>query len=1785
MSSITFALPSNSGATLFASASSAQYTYANYPKNQDGTIAHRKTVTLSCDAVSSNPHIQFKPYREYKSDKTVKSITKFDNSVVLEVVWDGGKTNPSVYQEVAINGPYKGATWTYNDSALTKDSYVEVQSGDTVNVSVISASSSSGTNQQISDVIVAGYWKSGEGGIDGEDTEHKGTYSEPVDWPSNTQDANNYPVNLSWTEPVEQNKPLYQIVVTWKCTFGTEDGAKIGSISLINGGATTFVDMDKWWSDNPGNIVMYSIHPVYADYGICPSLLDASNVRDSKDNPPTYGVFRKFATAGQLVKVHFYDYNSGNPKLLYDTLGNEQSFSLPANKGNLDRVAPTFIRPDGKENWVLDGWYKGSGPQSADTSTIYAVGHLGKIASSELYVFAIYSPPTFTITYHSNYSPDSTEVRTYTPGESNSLAPSTLFSREDYIFQNWNTKANGSGESYEPGSTWEGITDTHLYATWISAWQKTISGIDFLHHERPKVKFQVKRESLQNPNQAVCAIYPTLCPLPDINGVDKNFVSHVRTIRYRPEIVNKLTWTYNYLYTFSDNRVANGIGDDWTAGLPVYDETISSGDHAGTYKEANEKLAHTTGLVETSKSYYTVLDDGIIDGSMAPKTGKLFLTNEEKFNNTTLKQGWTASNNNPVLLDIDHEYQMRLTIVDALLFRSAIDYQSEYAVRPGSEQQGMTNQGKYVELDNGVYKKGLNGNTLSNVRTINYDSSSRFVPFNFTESEWSNTALLLKYVTKLFVHNPFVDEVLKEKSSNRQASNPPETDYWQIREHTQKQKNTLEDLLTATESLLTLRGNENSVNGFDPTKLEDYIIPTLKRSLASNERLVYDYSQAEKLLAILNEINSEHVKTNREVEEFGLSTDTLKYNNQYSELEVGDFDSAKKYDQRILELDGERHHSKNAVQSMFTTESDSAENRVRDTKFKKVLLRNFEGKAQGWKIEDKETATSTIDHIWDYDISQIDLERSLSDLVYILSRMRPRAASADGSETEPTDVKNARRALKTAQEQAQSSADPETGEIPADQMQNVETKLSALRTIIDSYASVNIDEQTGNIISVTWKPETDSSSSSKFINTKDWIKSTSSWSKEENPITDYTVYDSPDLGEDYKLIRSGSEDEYSNNGCNAACMGLCTSGCYQTCVGGCNTSCGSNCFFGCNDTCLYNCGATCSTSCVGSCKEGCQDNCAKQCVGVCHTTCGRECLGTCGNACSGSCGQKCTTQCDTSCTEHCKGGCQKHCTNTCTQSCGSNCTGGCQNSCKESCSGFCNKNCGNACNQACSKGCGGGCSGACSKTCENNCETGCSGSCANGCNTDCSGSCGNNCDKSCSNTCGWECIGECHTTCDSTCMRYCKNSCIDNCTLGCKDGCHIKCDSGCSALCSGNCGNACSGNCSGACKNDCGSDCHTDCGGSCYDSCHDTCQAYCAFQCSSYCKMGCATACYGYCKDSCTGHCGGTCGTTCNFGCRINCDSICDKSCTLGCTGCRLDCSNQCADSCIDECHRACELGCTTGCDISCGRGCKIDCYRQCSTSCGSQCGTTCTESCRQICKSDCTGNCTYECTGGCSSECNGACMKTCNINCIRQCNDTCMSECDYNCGNGCGHNCGSVCSNSCTGNCNENCSSGCNNNCGKTCTGSCSGMCNGNCTGTCGYNCWSTCGSQCNETCVSGCKGGCLNGCNTTCGSSCSSNCGSACNNDCTQECTNSCINGCSSGCSTACSAQCESCGSSCGVQCNNSCEGGCEGLCDTGCEGSCKENCGASCGTTCFGSCSTQCIGFCYNTAKVTA
>ena len=85
--------------------------------------------------------------------------------------------------------------------------------------------------------------------------------------------------------------------------------------------------------------------------------------------------------------------------------------------------------------------------------------------SSDVTLYAIWEINIITVTFNANYGSNATSTQTMTKNQSTALNANT-FTRTNYKFIKWNTKANGTGTSYNDKQTVSFSSNITLYAIW-----------------------------------------------------------------------------------------------------------------------------------------------------------------------------------------------------------------------------------------------------------------------------------------------------------------------------------------------------------------------------------------------------------------------------------------------------------------------------------------------------------------------------------------------------------------------------------------------------------------------------------------------------------------------------------------------------------------------------------------------------------------------------------------------------------------------------------------------------------------------------------------------------------------------------------------------------------------------------------------------------------------------------------------------------------------------------------------------------------------------------------------------------------------------------------------------------------------------------------------------------------------------------------------------------------------------------------------------------------------------
>lgn len=173
-----------------------------------------------------------------------------------------------------------------------------------------------------------------------------------------------------------------------------------------------------------------------------------------------------------------------------------RDYKLYAKTGNAEQFVVTYARGDGSGNAPVDSNTYARGAQAVvlpatgvtppegkvflywsaagDSTRCYPGGKL--TVTGNMTLTAVYGQKTeaVTVTYHSNFATDKTDMTAAMPNNSTITLPGytdlDLPENPGYTFAGWNTQADGSGTTYMPGN--KVLVDTmapgnHLYAIWV----------------------------------------------------------------------------------------------------------------------------------------------------------------------------------------------------------------------------------------------------------------------------------------------------------------------------------------------------------------------------------------------------------------------------------------------------------------------------------------------------------------------------------------------------------------------------------------------------------------------------------------------------------------------------------------------------------------------------------------------------------------------------------------------------------------------------------------------------------------------------------------------------------------------------------------------------------------------------------------------------------------------------------------------------------------------------------------------------------------------------------------------------------------------------------------------------------------------------------------------------------------------------------------------------------------------------------------------------------------------
>lgn len=177
--------------------------------------------------------------------------------------------------------------------------------------------------------------------------------------------------------------------------------------------------------------------------------VDATLYADWSWVPPAYHVVYDLNGGSGETPSDGNDYHTGDNATVLDASG-------------LSRTGFSFIAWNTKSDGTGDAY---------DPGDVLAIG----AADVRLYAVWLQDPP-YHVTYDRNggWSQPPVDPTGYQQGDTVTVLGNVLLERIGYAFGGWNTRADGSGDSYRGGDTFTmGVADVTLYAVWVTGFRVT----------------------------------------------------------------------------------------------------------------------------------------------------------------------------------------------------------------------------------------------------------------------------------------------------------------------------------------------------------------------------------------------------------------------------------------------------------------------------------------------------------------------------------------------------------------------------------------------------------------------------------------------------------------------------------------------------------------------------------------------------------------------------------------------------------------------------------------------------------------------------------------------------------------------------------------------------------------------------------------------------------------------------------------------------------------------------------------------------------------------------------------------------------------------------------------------------------------------------------------------------------------------------------------------------------------------------------------------------------------
>ena len=175
-----------------------------------------------------------------------------------------------------------------------------------------------------------------------------------------------------------------------------------------------------------------------------------------------------------------------------------------------------------KTGYNLAGWYKDEGlTQLYDFNTP---------VTADISLYAKWEKKKFTITYHANDGTNQTTTQEIIYGTTSTLNPNP-YTRDQFTFGGWNTKADGSGTNYSNEEEVSLTNNLNLYAIWLENYDFIINNYD-----------------VDNTNQYISKVM--------VNTTVEEYINSIQLNQdYTIEIDHKVVNSKNVLYTGGKTKI------------------------------------------------------------------------------------------------------------------------------------------------------------------------------------------------------------------------------------------------------------------------------------------------------------------------------------------------------------------------------------------------------------------------------------------------------------------------------------------------------------------------------------------------------------------------------------------------------------------------------------------------------------------------------------------------------------------------------------------------------------------------------------------------------------------------------------------------------------------------------------------------------------------------------------------------------------------------------------------------------------------------------------------------------------------------------------------------------------------------------------------------------------------------------------------------------------------------------------------------------------------------------